>query len=47
MQLLSEVSELGAIPDVTQTRAGVKWEWRAASEPAAGLFRRRAAMNSG
>lgn len=31
MQLLREVSELRAIPDVTQTQEGVKWEWTAAS----------------
>lgn len=37
MQLLREVSELTAIPDVTQTQEGVKWEWRAASEPGAAM----------
>lgn len=50
MQLLREVSELTAIPDVTQTREGVKWEWRAASElgaaMAAGLSVPGATMNS-
>lgn len=49
MQLLREVSELTAIPDVTQTREGVKWEWRAASElgaAMAGLFVPGATMNS-
>lgn len=46
-QLLREVSELQAIPDVTQTQEGVKWEWMAASELAAGPFGARATMNSG
>lgn len=50
MQLLREVSELAAIPDVTQTQEGVKWEWRAASElgaaTAAGLSGNSATTNT-